>query len=488
MTTQVQEGEVIKPLVKVTKPNEQKFKAQTDDISKKIKVLEEKRANLVATSEELGGGAVKEQENTEFEAVKTKFSKLKTNLDALRNDRNEVLNRIKTMQAQAKKTRESLICPNEAALKMRLRELEIQMETGLGRIEEKKIIREIETLRKSKKDIMAYEALQSSLQEEQKKLDALKEKIKVLDGEIKVVADERNAIFQKRKEARDQNDSKKQKRSAIYHETTDLRKQINELYGELRSLRDNHKSEMVKWREYVRAEQKQKRKERIEQEKADAKKKKIEQLVARASEAPFATDIQLCDNLINYLESKIAEGAPPATASAPVAAAMPAKEGEELVLVRKEDNADVENFFGAFAGNGKKKGKKKNSNREGVARVGSTHLKHNLTVFQDFQALKLTVPATKAEAVESIKQLKAAKADFESKSDAEKERLEKERDAAIAALEKEEAEKPEEAEEEDTPAPDSEAKTEEPAPVEKEEKEPETKEAEPAAEEAEEAL
>jgi len=180
----------------------------------------------------------------------------------------------------------------------------LQQSTSMSLTDEKKLIKEIDSLQSSK-------MMLADLDGNQKKMDVSRDAIKALNDEIKakdsVIDAVQKDIDDRQKALASLGDSEKEAREGrkkLLDQREELKKLMDSKYKELDQVRDKFRQETDTWFDYQRAikaqerlKREEERKKREEEHLAYLKKKEEEEL----KKVPYEEEMYLCDFLADYL-------------------------------------------------------------------------------------------------------------------------------------------------------------------------------------------
>eukprot|EP00618_Florenciella_parvula_P007218 CAMPEP_0119482844 /NCGR_PEP_ID=MMETSP1344-20130328/10525_1 /TAXON_ID=236787 /ORGANISM="Florenciella parvula, Strain CCMP2471" /LENGTH=515 /DNA_ID=CAMNT_0007517297 /DNA_START=18 /DNA_END=1565 /DNA_ORIENTATION=- len=314
----------------------------------------------------------------------------KANLDAKMNERRDLKSQTKFKSVEE--------------IERRISELDqLQHTTSMPLKEEKKILKEIDELKKSKKLVAQFSAVGSSIDDQRRSAEdyqsQIAEKNAQLDA-IKKQMDEHGSVLKKL-------DDKKKDSPAqgLKKERDALREQKKEKQTEIQALWDGFKAANNKWKKN-QDEWKVYKAKRDKAYEAERDRRRAEQKAAReaelASKTPYEEEMDLCDYLVNYLTTSFM--------------------GEKKAEVVEEKAADYSGFEGAamvskkgaeddylsLGGGKKKKGKGKKGPKG--AKGGKIILA--IDTIETFSLLKIQPPATVDAVPALVEALKAKKEYF----------------------------------------------------------------------------
>lgn len=310
-------------------------------------------------------------------------------------------------------------------------ELESKIEAGgLRIVEEKKMIQEVNTLKRNRHLVEGLDAQQAAIDKEREIYNNLRKQVdneesKKLSQQYEEAQAELRTIYDDSSKARDA-------RNKLYDERTRLKKCLDEEYNKLRATRDEHRKANDAYYTFLRQlqaykrEQEKLRKQQQEQEKRqEAAQKELE----LASLPAFEHEIMLCDNLANFLQGFLPreESNPNSPAvSTPVSETTNAPEG---VALKSKSERSEDEFY--FMGGGKKKAGK--ANKQDKEKKTDT-LKLPLATMEGFFEVKVTVPTKISDIPSTLEKLKERKEKYLAEQPKVTEENKKKAEAKIAAM------------------------------------------------------
>jgi len=308
----------------------------------------------------------------------------------------------KSWQTESAKLNKGLKFKSTQEIDDAVKRLEYQMTTtSMSVTEEKKILAEINTLNKSKKEVKMVEDCQEAIRSQKENADALHQRLKAKNAEIsemkaadKKVQDELEALKSK-------HGGKEFNAQALKKEENELRAKIRESHQKVKVLKDEHMKKVNEYRKYqkrlyelrqverkkeweARQEEKKKRSDEFKEEYADILKD------------PYWKEQFELDDLVTYLTQLMPAKKDGAAEKVETAVSAGTMDGMEAMGKRDDDEVG---FIG------KKKGKK--GPRAPVER--DEKIKHSLDAFASFSKHKLEAPSFKSEVQAALDAVNARK-------------------------------------------------------------------------------
>ncbi|CCE89886.1 Bfr1p TDEL_0A05540 [Torulaspora delbrueckii] len=319
-------------------------------------------------------------------------------------------------------------------VKQRISEIEDQISSGeLSLIQEKLLVKEMQSLNKLNKDLVAIEPIKKSVDQDKIKIAELKEELNQLNPK------EVSAKFEQTQEKLNSLQSKTQgvydKRQVLFNKRSALYKKRDEIYAEIRKIRADFDNEFKSFKqklekERLKREEDQKLSKLLEEK--DVAVGDVQERLNHAKLPAFTYEIEAIENALTVLDPTYEKPkknifGDEVKTNGP----QPAKKVEDngLVMVTKKTD-DV--FSNTAPSKSKKHKKKSQSNGQKASITESADGKFSLepTLIATLAELDVTVPISKEEIATAVEQLKKKHEDFLSKQD-------EQTDQNIAAVEKE---------------------------------------------------
>jgi len=414
--------------VKVPKPDQEKRDAKVNDIKAKVDRLMAERQKIDKQQQSARAGS---------KPYNDKRKELIGKLKELRGKRGKLIDAAKTLQVSVdainkkdkerrqkdKAAQQSLKFRSVEEVDEKLRELERKHETtSLSKQEEKDMMKEISTLRQTRRKVEEYLKQKSSSAAGIEDVAAMKEEVKAkyqdadsFKEEIDKLSAELDELMVKNKDASSKAEKLQKKRNEIQTE-------LSALFAERDEVREAHNTEWKAYKEYLDKFNKLRDEERKLRE--EYRKKEIEEYERRLEEEemkkkPWEEEIALCDFLTNYLEKIIykdkkqkqddVEGAGASSSATAAASDAPeirrsADDFQGLQPIGKK-STELDDFLVMGGGKQKKsKSKKKKQNER---------LTHSIDLLGSFSLLGLQAPTKIEDVPASIKELQDKRAHYD---------------------------------------------------------------------------
>ena len=391
-----------------------KIKAERDEVSKKMRELRENSK---------GGNEERQKVRAELNKIKDELQKVRDEKDAVVARQKNAMQAVEAKIAEERKAKDAVgKFSTVEAIDAEVAKIEKRMMDGkFSAKEEKDMIREMDKLKMSKKNIGAIK----SKMDEVAKAKEHKKEIDALLNEKRAAVDEVQKRYQNVRDVLVSLDEKdkagigaempklREKHDALNVQLDELVKKRNGVY-EAFSARMKEFIEAEKERRRLEAERRaaEDEKRRLEQEeyqrKLEEKRKKEEE--EEAKKKPWEAEIALCDYLIGYLQRlslKSSQSSASGSTGAQAASAAPKRAGTDFgnlkPLVRDQDDAYVK--LGAD--------KKKKEKPVAPKADKSASLVHTLDTLNSFALLSLIPPSNEGEIDASVNQLKEKRAYYD---------------------------------------------------------------------------
>mmetsp|Transcript_1049 Transcript_1049/g.1873 ORF Transcript_1049/g.1873 Transcript_1049/m.1873 type:complete len:536 (+) Transcript_1049:297-1904(+) len=399
--------DLTKPIPKTEKPDKAKHDEEIQAINAAIDALKESKLQVQQQIELALNGGRNSAAGKEREALRVLRQKkgllieekkaMRARLDLAKKTEDNLMNDRKAARANVRFSDVASIDQEIAKLKKR------QETTSMSLNDEKRLIKEIDTLQQSKQmldEIKGKDADIDNAREQRKLINA---EMNAKNKEIDAVQVEIDAK-QKEVDAMKDNEVEARKNlSALKAQKEEIRKEIGEKMDERNKCREDFREASDKWYDYQRALKAQK-KLKYEEEKKKREEEKAAFFAAKEAEeakkVPYEEEMNLCDYLANYLsktylsdksedKEDTKQGDTVTVKDDPFAGFKPLKKDDDAVFLKM--------------GDGKKP--RVRTSKKKPAPV----FKLNVDSFEQFGLLGLT-PPTSLEAVQgSVDELKAKK-------------------------------------------------------------------------------
>lgn len=370
-------------------PNRKKFDEDLQNILSDIKMREKEVKDNQSSYEtllsDLRGIRPEKEANIE---------KRKSIDFSLRNLNQEITKKMDVLT----KVQATLHYKNEEKINDAIRRLEHQLKMNNFRLsEEKKIVAEVDSLRRSKKVLSQYLSHKAEIDEMRNRQRRMRE--------------ERDHYSRKITQIKVREDEVRRKIGANRLRTDELKKEIDSLYEQKRTLVSEFKAQEKVYnserKELMRKQRVESFKRREEERQAyiQAKKKELEEI--EASREPYEEEKHLCTTLMTYLQRYLDEKEGHGKSSEGAAPLSPKSLKQEgmYVLQRKSEEEDM------LAMGWRVKPSKRSKKKKAPHHKSLTHTPQTLA---QFATLNLTAPSTLAEVKTAVEQLVEKKAHYDS--------------------------------------------------------------------------
>jgi len=407
-----------KPIPKVDRPNKAEHEKELDDIQKEVDSIKEERTKL----QEKIDAAMSGGKGSEIGKLKEASGQLRKKKGALIDEKKVIRAKLDIIKSQGdkmvkerKEARSSVRFTNLADIDKELARLQKQQETtSMSLADEKRLIKEMDTLKGAKDSISKIKEKETGLEDIKEQRKIISAQINAKDKEIDAVQKDIDEIQSKIKSMASQETEAREKVKELFTKRDECRKNFNDLLKKKDALRAAFREQNNAWYNMQRAVKAQKQieyekeKKRREEEHAAWQKKKEEE---EAKKIPYEEEMALCEYLANYLTKTYLTDAEAAKREA--AAALEAKRKADVVAVQDNHFANfkpvIKNeedsvYFGK--GKGKKKRDRASKKKE-KAVAGPFRL--NVDTFEQFGLLSLDPPTGLDQVAKSVEELKAKK-------------------------------------------------------------------------------
>jgi len=432
---------------KVEQPKSEEFENRVQEVNTKIDRLQEKQKGIKAQIDEKTGGKDEYQSKrnelfAELGVWQQKIDEVKARKDAISGQFEAQKAEGQAKKQEYEKMRKTMKYGSEAEIDERIANIEFQLVTGsLPLREEKKLVAEIQELKKSRPKVATIKNMAAGLGSGDRGA-ALKEDRKALGEEMSLLIAEKQKVSEKIKALSESRGAVTGGVQELIDERNKISEQIKELQANRNAIRAEKREAEDKYRAY-QAEVRKIRQERASAEREERAKEMAkrdrERKAEKLDETPFVQETTLIEQTI-----KFCQGLTGTKTEEKKEEKKEVNHGDLAgveVLAKKEERDD-EYYFVPTAS--KKKGKSKAPKADS----GDKPIKHNAETFNLFSKLKLDAPITTAEIPALLEKLEAQLADYKEKIKKHEEEREEKKRKILAGEEEEEAAAEEEKKEE----------------------------------------
>ncbi len=288
---------------------------------------------------------------------------------------------------------------------------------GLSLSEEKKVVSEIDRLKKNKKALDGLSSQPASIEAEKQKIDIIRQTMEGIEKEIKTLEPQITAAKEQLTAAESILNESRGSVASLFESKKDLSEKMTEARSEKTALYTAFKATQDAYYTWERED----KKKRFELEKVARAAEREARLVAQAEQeledadvAAYSNEIALCDALVKYfkvqghLEEK-SVAAPAAQDGAAIESCKP--NARAVILPRKGDRE--EEFI--VLGGKKKKGK----GHGNPAAAQAKPIRMDLELLDQLSKLAIAIPKTTSDAAATVEALLAKKQHFQETSAAQ---------------------------------------------------------------------
>ncbi|CUS20469.1 LAQU0S01e07294g1_1 [Lachancea quebecensis] len=373
---------------------------------------------------------------------------IKTQSD-LKSRRQAIHDQIKALDAELKRKKTQIGAKvggksqyqSVADIEARKRTIDADISSGeLSLVEEKLLVKELQSLNKLARDLQAIEPIRQSMEDDKSRIAALKQELNELNP--KEVSGKFETTQKKLNDLQSKNQNLYDKRQTLFNKRSALYKKRDEVYAQISQIRSDFDNEFKSFKhklekERLKREEEQKLSKLLEEK--DTVVGKLQEKLTHARQPAFTYEIGAIENVLCVLDPSYVKPAKhtlevPADSSA---TKVPVRkvEADDLVPIVKEK----EEFF--TTGSKSKKNKKKQGSSSNSPASGKFSLEP--TMIATLAELDVTVPLNKEEVPKTIEQLKSKHEDFTSRQDEQTEKNIAEVEAKLKELDLEYAKKEE---------------------------------------------
>ncbi|OWF34950.1 uncharacterized protein C458.02c-like [Mizuhopecten yessoensis] len=383
---------------KARPPNKKRYEEELEALQNTIK---EKEAELKSITQHLS-------DDTHKNGLRTMRSEKSAHIDRLKHIEHEVktLNSdISKKKGELDRLQSALHYKSEDRIDHSITRLDSLLKNQNFKLsEEKKIVTEINSLKRSKKvlrDFLALKKENDDMRSKQKSLREERDSLQTFVNQLRRKEDEHKDVVHKKK-----------------HRKDTLKKELDNLYDMKRRMVQDFKQQEKDYVEVKGEIRRQKRKEIVKKKEEpcsqmEAFQKSLEEYAVQRE--PYADEINLCNTLIYYLQKYIQnqddlpQDEPPAgkglnLSSSNCSAELAAELEEGMYVLRRKTEEDSE-----YPGTGRRSGKRRLSKKGKRLSSVTKPVTHTPQIFSQFASLNLNAPSNHSEIPASLEQLQARK-------------------------------------------------------------------------------
>lgn len=300
--------DLTKPLKRVERPDKDAHEDELARLSKAIDDLKVDRRDIQMKID----AQIDSSRSSEVSKIRDELSRLRSKKGALISEKKSIRARLDATRNQSerlfedkKRTKDTMRYTTMEEIDAELKQLQRRQETtSMSLMEEKRLIKEMDTLKASKN-------LVSTLKTKETNLESVREQRKVIAGEISAKDKEIDLVqvdIEERSEAlkalSDKETDNRSSMQALFAERDEIKKKLNTAHDDKNDARQAFREINNKWYDYQRALRAQRRmqaeeekKQREEERAAWLKQKEEEELL----KIPYEEEMALCDYLADYL-------------------------------------------------------------------------------------------------------------------------------------------------------------------------------------------
>ncbi|ODQ64052.1 hypothetical protein NADFUDRAFT_84073 [Nadsonia fulvescens var. elongata DSM 6958] len=425
-------------MARVQQPNKAEFEADVEKLRAELKV---KEAALEAIRNKIKSFSSNSSSTEEQKALRNELSEIKKKQQAIKATNGKVFDTIKSIDESIKRKVKEINTQKAKVpfksvedIEKQIARYEQQVESGsLRLVEEKKVLADVQALKRAKKSFATFDSLQAEIDAEKAQVADLKKTVN--NTESNTLSDRYNEITANLDSMREESQKLYSNRNSLFDQRNKLQNEREAAFAALKERQDTFYKGLTAWRESVKEE----RAARAEREKAEREAYEAEKKRAAAAEkleiasAPaFGSELASAETLLAHFDPTYK----PTSVASPIKpsafAAEATRQVEQLpenVQVIKKDLGDF------FSGNGGKKNKK----RAPKPTSGKEKFSLDVSILEGLSNLNIGVPMSKEEVSKTIEDLRAKVAYFkDNQARVTQENIEKAK-AELAKYEAEEA-------------------------------------------------
>ncbi|KAL2869376.1 putative nuclear segregation protein (Bfr1) [Aspergillus lucknowensis] len=426
MATAVAPAAGSEPKVKPTRPNEEAFKASLAQAEKEHAAVQEKLNQVKAKIETAkpnnqdSPAAKRQQElRAELSSIRQKQQGFKASRTSTQEKINGLDATLKARIAELNNSRGRMSFKNVEELDRQIATFEKQVDSGTLRlVDEKKILADISTLRKQRKNFASLDEGQNVINDLKTQIATLK---KTLDNpEAKALSDKYTEIQKELDAIKAEQDGAFKNLNSLRDERTKLHGEQQKKWAAIREVKDNYYKARKAYKEWedeawkVRREKQKAQREAFEREK---KRKIADKKLEEASRPAYTDEILIAQGLIRHFDPAYDFAALGLDDKKGPTSAFRAEVGRTVddsnikgMKVLKKDEDDY------FVGTGGKKGKKgKKGSANGTPAPGTpaeTKFNMNVGIIEDFAKVKIDPPMNQSDVPAVVEKLAAKITDW----------------------------------------------------------------------------
>jgi len=300
--------DLTKPLKKVERPDKDAHEDELARLSTIIDNLKVERRDIQTKID----AQIDSSRSSEVSKIRDELSRLRSKKGALISEKKSIRARLDATRNQSerlfedkKRTKDTMRYTTMEEIDTELKQLQRRQETtSMSLMEEKRLIKEMDTLKASKN-------LVSTLKTKETNLESVREQRKVIAGEISAKDKEIDLVqvdIEERSEAlkalSDKETDNRSSMQALFAERDDIKKNLNTAHDDKNEARQAFREINNKWYDFQRAlraqrkiQAEEEKKQREEEKAAWLKQKEEEELL----KIPYEEEMALCDYLADYL-------------------------------------------------------------------------------------------------------------------------------------------------------------------------------------------
>lgn len=292
----------------IKRPDDSSMKKELENLRSEIKRLDLSANDITVEIERIKLDAdVVERKK----ALQEELRNLIAQQSSFKQERSVIQTQIKNVDTQMKrkvadiqKLTSKIAFKSTSEIDARVKYLDDLVGAGdLKLAEERKLIKEMTSLRKIRKDFVEVDAQQASIDKDKEKISSLKAQLnsigsKEVQSRFEKIQQELDAINASNKSIYD-------KRATLIQKRNDLRKAKDSKYEEIRALKSKFDAEFAKFKEELAEEQKRRDAElkaQQEEEKKERRKAEAERKLEEASVPAFTEEINQIHSLLAYFD------------------------------------------------------------------------------------------------------------------------------------------------------------------------------------------
>uniref|UniRef100_A0A7S1FLE6 Uncharacterized protein n=2 Tax=Corethron hystrix TaxID=216773 RepID=A0A7S1FLE6_9STRA len=396
---------------KVERPDKEKKNADIEAVNAQLKVIEAEQTKNQERIEELH----KENKNSEVRVARDALMELKKEKKMMLDERRGILDRRDAMKKSMdslmhdqKSLRSNLKITTLDGINDRLAQLKRKQETtSMSLSEEKRLLKEMDVLNASKKQVAHFSSLSSNIFSQKDDFKSVQDEAREMNRQLDDVTARINAQQEVVNTFREKEKGTRDQIPALFQEREELRSKHSEKKMEIKEIQIKFKTALDDFYDQQRAQRAHykfrdaEEKRKYEEERASKDKARIEEELKKV---PYEAEMALCDYLAKYLETTFFDPKSKPQASSKKTEVVEIKDDPFAGFKPVKKKTDE-----VFLKMGIDKAPRKRISKQQKKKAVDQPFRLNVDIFDDFSLLGLTPPTATEGVAASVEELKAKK-------------------------------------------------------------------------------